>query len=315
MRLGASIAVAVLIAMASTAGAQQTPPGSRTPQPQSLVPQKQSPARQGDQGITGVPAVPVQKVESTPLSPPDDQAKDERKETLEIQRQAAAAEAKAAEAVESLVNATNQLVASGDRLVTATNALGGFTHGLIVVGTVQVVVLVLQVVMFLWQLLLIKKGTARAETSARSASESANLAKLSFTKLERAFIAGGGSPSQDRKMFRLVVHNGGRTPGEITKIGMGWCAAGNPPNAPDYTEIRFVAWIPPGVRDHPLTLIDLSKIRRETPPPGVDVNIYGRIFYNDIFGDPHSFGFFTTARASGESFVTPNPPRAYVVWD
>jgi hypothetical protein len=315
MRSIATVTVAILLLLGSAAGAQQSPPSPRIPQPKALNPQKQSPAPQGDQGTAAPPAVPVQKVETAPLNPTNNPLNDEKKEELQIERQAVEAGNKTAAATENLANAANQLVVSGDRLVTATNALGGFAHGLVLVGGALVIVLLIQIGMFVRQLDLIKKGATHAKLAADAAGKSADLAKFAFTKLERAFIACGGNALNDRRMFKLVVHNGGKTPGEITRIGMGWCVAGNPPSEPDYTDLRFVAWIPPGVRDHPLTIIEINKIRGAEPPPGVDINIYGRIHYNDIFGEPHSFGFFITARASGENFVTPNPPRAYVTWD
>jgi len=83
VRFIASATVAVLMALGSSAAAQQAPPTTSIPQPKALAPQKQPPARQGDQGSGGVPAVPVPKVETVPLNPAQNRPTENERGTKE----------------------------------------------------------------------------------------------------------------------------------------------------------------------------------------------------------------------------------------
>ncbi len=96
MKFGAAVIIAILLATGLGASAEQVPSDPPVAQPTPPIPQKelpaertvtdqhkavrkQAPKRQGDQGPAGVPAVPVQKVETVPLTPPGKQADDDKK--------------------------------------------------------------------------------------------------------------------------------------------------------------------------------------------------------------------------------------------
>jgi hypothetical protein len=120
-------------------------------------------------------------------------------------------------------------------------------------------------------------------------------------QIERAYIAGGGTgfsgtidqmggvevlhPMPGRPtFFNLNVSNHGKTPGEVTEIGFGFCDAFAVPAEPDYGRLYFRDWIGPGVQNRPIHRIPIAATYSYPA-------IYVRFYYSDIFGQSHSSGF------------------------
>jgi hypothetical protein len=147
-------------------------------------------------------------------------------------------------------------------------------------------------------------------------------------QVERAYISGGGVPvteivrytsspapsfpggaaqaftpvSKPTGIFELHINNYGKTPGELTQIGIGFCEAFAVPPTPDYTLLYFQDWIGPGVQGRPLHRIPI-------PANFSFPAIYGRFYYRDIFGASHSSGFILAIELTGTLPVL--APSAY----
>jgi hypothetical protein len=122
-------------------------------------------------------------------------------------------------------------------------------------------------------------------------------------QIERAYISGGGIPVMEvagyastsgptlpgssggsttyipipkpTGQFELHINNHGKTPGELTQIGIGFCDAFAVPPTPDYTLLYFQEWIGPGVQSWPLHRIPI-------PANFSSPAIFGRFYYRDI---------------------------------
>lgn len=134
------------------------------------------------------------------------------------------------------------------------------------------------------------------------------------TAEQRAYISGGGNADDVRQNFLLLINNAGKTPGEITAMEFGFCDAADMPPEPIYTTFPSVAWIAPDTHHLQFTTIEIQSMRPGVSIPPGDINVYGRIRYRDVFRRPYHFCFCVTVRPDGRTFVTPNPPRAYIGW-
>jgi hypothetical protein len=121
--------------------------------------------------------------------------------------------------------------------------------------------------------------------------------------VERAYISGGGGPTTQTIIqpatasglpastvvvptgnFTLCINNHGKTPGEITEYGIGFCDASAIPAAPSYQFVHFQGYIAPGTNGHPIDYVQIpTNLNRPV--------VYGRFYYRDIFGGNHSCGF------------------------
>ncbi len=102
--------------------------------------------------------------------------------------------------------------------------------------------------------------------------------------------------------FQITLTNNGKTPGEILRLGFGFCETNEVPAVPQYNIRDFQKWIGPGTVDKLVYLIAIPKLKIPA--------IYARVFYRDIFGDKHSSGFIHSI--SNDSFSEPWPaPAAY----
>jgi hypothetical protein len=122
-------------------------------------------------------------------------------------------------------------------------------------------------------------------------------------RIERAYISAGGvhrfRPMEKGSgsgeyfytptgQFQFHVNNYGKTPGRVYAIGWGWCEEiAIPVDGPKYQTRYFDSWIEPGRSGLPLLAIKIPMWEEELARPV----IYGRVFYETIFGDRFSSGF------------------------
>lgn len=139
-------------------------------------------------------------------------------------------------------------------------------------------------------------------------------------EVERAYLWGGGShDKKNPEVFVLTVNNYGKTPGLLTEFAIGFCSRTNVPATPEYlVRETFHDWIPP-IHEliRPIAFINI--------PPIADPLIYGRFWFQDIWGSAHSIGFIlVTVRDSqgreGTSGIIPREvleriSPAYTNWD
>jgi len=108
---------------------------------------------------------------------------------------------------------------------------------------------------------------------------------------------------RDTRKFEFHVNNYGKTPGKVFKIGWGFCEDhAVPPGRSSYHEKYFDSWIPPGISSLALLTIDI--------PPNLSAPaIYGRVFYQTIFGDRFSSGFlYRISNEPGRGSESISPP-------
>jgi hypothetical protein len=135
-------------------------------------------------------------------------------------------------------------------------------------------------------------------------------------QIERAYISAGGarqfkyvetSPGSrqfnliDSELFEFHVNNYGKTQGKIYLIGWQFCEEGAiPPNDPVYTTEYFDSRINPGTSS--LRLKDIPIPKNLKAPV-----IYGRVYYETIFGRRFSSGFLyrIPARFGGSESIVP----------
>jgi len=137
-------------------------------------------------------------------------------------------------------------------------------------------------------------------------------------QIERAYISAGGFrrfvpqptnvPGQyvlaDTQQFEFHINNYGRTKGRVFQLGWGFCESANVPNVePIYQTKYFRSDINPGASGIPVEKVDI-------PRNLIDPAVYGRVYYETIFGDRFSSGFLYRIPArpgDSESIVPPNP--------
>lgn len=144
----------------------------------------------------------------------------------------------------------------------------------------------------------------------------ANQDQLRHTKdIERAYISGGGpTDEQDRSIFILTVNNYGKTPGILTGYAVGFCPRAAIPAGVIFNAIPKASFhdrIPPVAG---LTRgLDSARIPDDIPDP----LIYGRFWFDDIWGDSHESGFVLVLDAYRQTTprgIPLNIPPAYTYW-
>jgi hypothetical protein len=137
-------------------------------------------------------------------------------------------------------------------------------------------------------------------------------------KVERAYVSAGGfrrfvaQPMNaagqytliDTQQFEFHVNNYGKTPGRVFQLGWGFCESTNVPNTdPVYQTKYFKSEINPGASG---VLLEKINIPQNLVQPAV----YGRVYYETIFGDRFSSGFLyriPPKPGDSESIAPPNP--------
>jgi hypothetical protein len=148
-------------------------------------------------------------------------------------------------------------------------------------------------------------------------------------EVERAYISGGGVAAPEAQdisityqradtivhltkkviggTFQLHINNQGKTPGELLKIGLGFCdAATQIPDEPIYDITTYSDWIGPGTQSRPVRSFPI-------PSDFQSPAVYGRFYYRDIFGREHSSGFILEITHAGTQPIL--APKAYTQYD
>jgi hypothetical protein len=137
-------------------------------------------------------------------------------------------------------------------------------------------------------------------------------------QIERAYISAGGlrrfvaQPTNvagqyvltDTRQFEFHVNNYGKTKGTVFQLGWGFCESTSVPNIePVYQTKYFRSDINPGASGVLFEKINI-------PQNLIDPAVYGRVFYETIFGDRFSSGFLyriPPRPGDSESIAPPNP--------
>jgi len=178
-----------------------------------------------------------------------------------------------------------------------------FTHdGVVFFTAVLGFVAFVQAGLFIWQLILIKRGMKPAEAAAKATQESTKHLPI----IERAYVSGGGPYSLELQRFVLDVNNFGKTPAYLHRVEIGFCEATDIPEVPNYEpgEHSFDIFdhLPPISKKPHYRFIEVPAHYREPA-------IFGRFHYTDIFNSRRSAGFILSVdRRNGITQAINAPP-------
>lgn len=159
---------------------------------------------------------------------------------------------------------------------------------------------IVQALFFFWQLSLMRRSTNDAAAAARAAQLSAEVARDTFTQLERPwiFLEGVSIRSRDQDnagprvpnnvWLSLQFKNNGRSPALITGIVVHLERTTDLPEVPDYARCNATLVCPAALAAD--KAFETNKIG---PAPGEDVQmtLWGRLTYSDVAGVRHHTGF------------------------
>jgi len=198
-------------------------------------------------------------------------------------------------------------ILSSERMAYYTNVLAIFTGLLGVFGFLQIVFLI--------------QANRTAEAAAEAAKTSADAAQSTVVSMNeinrremRAYISGNISIAENRQLIVLTVNNGGKTPGEITKIGMNYSEPGNEPEHPNYQYIPLVAWIHPNMFGQKLQSIAVINFFGAPALPSGALTVFGRLHYLDVFRVERYFSFCISVDADDNIYITQDAPRNLILW-
>jgi len=193
------------------------------------------------------------------------------------------------------------------------------TVGIGFIGFLQFIAFVCQAIYMRRSVAELRGTTAASIQAARATENAANDALKHSHKVERAYISGGGfrrflpqavgPDSREARMvdtgkFEFHVNNYGKTQGTIFQIGWRFCETTSVPNVePIYQLKYFDSRINPGTSGLPLEVIGI-------PPSLISPAVYGRVYYETIFGERFSSGFLywiPPIWKGSESIAPPNP--------
>lgn len=169
------------------------------------------------------------------------------------------------------------------------------------IGTcVSAGIAIVQALFFFWQLSLMRRSTNDAAAAARAAQLSAEVARDTFTHLERPWIFLDGVRMRSRDQnnlgpripnnvwLSLRFKNNGRSPALITGIAVHLERTTDLPEVPDYARCNATLVCPASLAAD--KEFETSEIG---PAPGEDVQmtLWGRLTYSDVAGVEHHTGF------------------------
>ena len=166
----------------------------------------------------------------------------------------------------------------------------------------------------------------RAAIAARRAANAARKSAEHIPIVERAFIHGGVHPNGREAIndgrnieIKFSLANYGKTPGFIRYMKFGSCKLEDLPSEPDYRE-----WKVYPVLDLYFPQMKMEEVRTDTakiviPADGKHV-VFQRVFYDDVFGKPHSSGsvhrmYLNDKGGVGDEVVSGERGAAYWKWD
>jgi hypothetical protein len=299
--LGATLLIALVVAFASDSAAQSKK--ASDPNPPSS--QSAQPAVSDQRGTDKMPL----SVKIVPREPSKEEAAKE-----EAERQAKAT-------IDKEVAFETQRVAD-------------YTEYLSVFTLLVVLVAVAQAGLFLWQLGYMKQGMADATKAANSAARSADALVASerarfFIVLERHSLSlqiravrdNGRLPLGENVNFTFFFKNYGKTPGILKEQVIGSVIA---------DELPETLLLPLSVKNFPETMIGggaLTPPGNFGPDPAPTSNeigaigrnntrfwFYGRLYYDDVFGDPQVHCFYFRSKSSSnmeECVMEPVEPKGH----
>jgi hypothetical protein len=138
-------------------------------------------------------------------------------------------------------------------------------------------------------------------------------------KIERAYMSGGGYRAKqptaisayghpvlsETGEFDFCVNNYGKTPGTLYKLGYGFCDESAIPTVPKYIPQYRHNQIDPGRSGEPIA-------RHPIPQEYKRPVVYGRFYYETIFGTRHSSGFLYRILPNQGSESIPPPSTDYI---
>jgi hypothetical protein len=138
-------------------------------------------------------------------------------------------------------------------------------------------------------------------------------------RIERAYMSGGGyrvkhpvamSAHQtpilgETGEFQFCVNNYGKTPGILCGLGYAFCEESAIPQVPNYTFLYLHSYIDPGRSGLPI-------ISRPVPKEYTRPVVYGRFYYETIFGTRHSSGFLYRILPNQQSESIQPPSAVYI---
>lgn len=159
---------------------------------------------------------------------------------------------------------------------------------------------IVQALFFFWQLSLMRRSTNDAAVAARAAQVSAEVARDTFTQLERPWIFLEGVRMRSRGennagprvpnnvWLSLQFKNNGRSPALITGIAVHLERTTDLPEVPDYARCNATLVCPAA-----LAAEKEFETNEIGPAPGEDVQmtLWGRLTYSDVAGVEHHTGF------------------------
>jgi hypothetical protein len=208
--------------------------------------------------------------------------------------------------------------------------LVSYTGDQVLVGLVQFFVFILQLIAFAVQAVYMRRSAAEMRKTTEAAEKVSRDQIAHSHQIERAYISGGGAPEVNlvdlgtettpgamgggktvslgiakipTGSFTLCVNGYGKTPGELWRIGIGFCEADNVPSEPDYRVFDHHDWFGPGTMGRPIHRLAIPKMKNPA--------IYGRFFYRDIFGGNHSSGFINELGTNRNESIPLLAPAAY----
>lgn len=169
------------------------------------------------------------------------------------------------------------------------------------IGTcMSAAIAIVQALFFFWQLSLMRRSTNDAAAAARAAQLSAEVARDTFTQLERPWIFLEGVRMRSRDQYgagplvpnnvwlSLQFKNNGRSPALITGIAVHLERTTDLPEVPDYSRCNATLVCPAALAaDKEFETNEIG------PAPGEDVQmtLWGRLTYSDVAGVEHHTGF------------------------
>jgi hypothetical protein len=176
----------------------------------------------------------------------------------------------------------------------------------------------LQLIAFIKQAIYMRDSAAEMKKTTAVAIKASDDQIAHSHEIERAYISGGGMRAKEpfdvsangtvrfreTDQFEFHVNNYGKTPGKVYQLGCGFCEETAIPNGNPAYDTHYVnSWINPGRSGLPLSIVVIpAHLQRPV--------VFGRVYYETIFGQRFSSGFlYRVPKSSGSESIPPPDPR------